>query len=227
MNRYTIGLLGGTFDPIHYGHLRAAIEIYEYLKLNEIRLIPCNQPPHRANPIANAEQRLRMTKLATLGTELKVDNCEMLREGPSYTVDSLISLRKEFPNDALCLIIGVDAFLSLPSWHQWEKIIQLANIVVMHRNQWKMPTEGILAEFLSKHRLSLNENINHFMAGKIIQCPITALAIAASQIRTLIQNGLSPDFLLPEKVLNYIKQQGLYGYPKGHFYAEPKEITHL
>ena len=131
-----IGILGGTFDPIHFGHLRSGLEVYESLEFEHIRLIPCGVPPHRELPIASNEQRLAMMRLAVEdNTKLIVDQRELQREGPSYTVDTLLELRQEFPDTPLCLIIGSDAFLGLDSWHQWKKIPQLAHLrlLVVHQ----------------------------------------------------------------------------------------------
>jgi nicotinate-nucleotide adenylyltransferase len=149
--RKSLGLFGGTFDPIHFGHLRAALEIYQNLKLDEMRIIPCKQPPHRPIPKAAPLDRIEMVRNAVINTPLMLDDREMHRDGPSYTVDTLMSFRREFPRASLCLLVGVDTFLGLTSWHQWEKIIQLANIMVMHRHGWTVPDTGIIAELLQTY----------------------------------------------------------------------------
>jgi nicotinate-nucleotide adenylyltransferase len=226
-SKKTIGILGGTFDPIHFGHLRAAQEIYERLELDEMRLMPCKQPPHRALPMASASDRLTMVRLAAKDTPFIVDDREMQRKGPSYSVDTLISLRNEFPKASLCLIIGVDAFLGLPTWHEWQKIIQLANIVVMHRSGWDIPTTGAVAELLAKHQLKTNEKMVDFTAQKITEQAITSLEIAASTIRSLIQAGHSPDFLLPSRVIDYIKQHQLYGFSGNNFLTHKTEVANI
>ena len=218
IQKSSIGLLGGTFDPIHHGHLRAAIEIYEQFQLDEIRFIPCKTPPHRTTPQSSAKNRLEMAKLAVIDTPFTIDDREMHREGPSYTVDTLISLRKENPNASLCMIVGADAFLLLPTWHQWEKIIQLANIIVMYRAGCPAPDLNTLAEPLKKHVLASHEKIIDFNCGKITQHMITSLDISASQLRHLIKTGHSTQFLLPANVLAYIEKHGLYDYP-GHYSA--------
>lgn len=213
MNRLnTIGIFGGTFDPIHFGHLRAALEIHQQFNLDETRLIPCKHPPHRSAPIASADDRLAMVQLAVLDTALSVDDREMHREGPSYTVDTLMSLRREYPKASLCLIVGSDAFLGLSTWHEWEKLIQLANIIVMIRTGSNVPETGPMVNLLSKHALTPNEQIADFSAGKIVYQKITSLDISATAIRTLIQKEKSPQFLLPVSVFDYIKQHALYHY---------------
>ena len=220
-----IGLFGGTFDPIHFGHLRSAIEISEQLNLDEIRLIPCKIPPHRTS-VVDAENRLTMTRLAVEGTHLIVDDREMYREGPSYTVDTLMSLRSEYPHASLCMIIGVDAFLGFSTWHQWEKILELTNIVVMHRPNWKMPTSGVMAEFIKKYPFSNPEALLNSPAGKITECAITILDISASHIRNLLQKNRSTQFLLPEKVIAYIKEHQLYS-TKDQIFKSQTEVAHI
>ena len=119
-----IGILGGTFDPIHFGHLRTAIELHQALDLAEVRLIPCYQPVHRKLPIASPEQRLEMAYCAIRDEPaLAIDNCEIERQRPSYTIETLEILRQKFPQTPLCLIMGIDAFLGFPSWHRYEEIL--------------------------------------------------------------------------------------------------------
>ncbi len=225
-NRKTIGILGGTFDPIHFGHLRAAIEIYEHLNLDEIRLIPCRFPPHKTTPMADAHHRLTMIRKAVQGTKLQVDECEIEREPPSYSVDTLMALRRTYPEASLCMIVGADTFIGLPQWHQWEKLIQLTNIVVTHRGDPALPKKGIIKNFLEKHALATHESIRSFTAGRIIQQRITQLDISSTQIRNIIHTKLSPHFLLPSKVWEYIQTQGLYGYNKNFVaHTHQEEIT--
>lgn len=206
----TIGILGGTFDPIHIGHLRSAIEVTESLELDEMRLLPCKYPPHRSTPTVAAEHRLNMVRLAVQGTSLQVDDREMRREGPSYSIDTLMSLKCDFPKASLCMVVGVDAFLGLTTWFQWEKLIQLANIVVMHRSGWELPETGIVAELLQEHAL-VGKKLHEVASGHIITQNISGLEISSTHIRNLISQRKSPIFLLPENVYHYIQQHGLYG----------------
>ncbi|MCK5724204.1 MAG: nicotinate-nucleotide adenylyltransferase, partial [Gammaproteobacteria bacterium] len=129
-----IGILGGTFDPIHYGHLRTALDVQQCLSLDEVRFIPCGEPPHRDKPVAESLQRLAMVRAAIAGQKgFSVDDREIRREGPSYMVDTLTSLKHDFKTESLCLILGMDAFNGLEQWHQWQQIFELANIAVMKR----------------------------------------------------------------------------------------------
>src|SRR5687768_13270840 len=119
-----IGILGGTFDPIHLGHLRMAIELYESLNLARVHLIPCYTPVHRAQTVASAEERLAMVKAAIANEPvLYADDREIKSKKPSYTIDTLLSLKEEFPDTPLCLFVGIDAFLGFLSWHRWEEIL--------------------------------------------------------------------------------------------------------
>ena len=222
--RKSIGILGGTFDPIHFGHLRAALEIFEQFSFQEVRLIPCKSPVHRTEPLASAVDRVNMVKIAIENSPLLLDEKEMRREGPSYSVDTLTELRKEYPDASLCMIIGVDAFLDLPSWHEWEKLLDLTNIIVMCRAGWEMPTNGVMYNLFKKSMLKPKENIINFNAGKILSHQITALNISASTIRGYIQSGYSPQFLLPAKVWEYIQQHALYAYCKDRLNSQIKEV---
>ena len=133
-----IGIFGGTFDPIHFGHLRPAFELSQALKLAEVRFLPAGNPPHRQATLASAEVRLAMVKAAVAGEKrFVVDDREVRRVGASYSVDTLTELRAEFPDRSLCLMLGMDAFLGLPNWHRWRDILDLAHVVVWRRPGWK------------------------------------------------------------------------------------------
>jgi len=206
-----IGILGGTFDPIHFGHLRTALELYQALDLAEVRFIPCYQPVHRKLPIASSEDRLAMVRSAIAGEPaFSVDPCEIHRKGPSYMIDTLEDLRKKLPDTPLCLIIGIDAFLGFPSWHRYEEILQLANLVVAHRPQYHLPHTGTVAE-LMKQRLTHNPAaIHENLAGHLVLHPVTPLEISATDIRKQIAMGRNPRYLLPDSVYKYIQQHGVY-----------------
>jgi nicotinate-nucleotide adenylyltransferase len=206
-----IGVLGGTFDPIHIGHLRMAIEVYEKLKLGRIHVIPCYQPAHRKPPIATPEERLAMLKCAVDNQPaLYADSREIDRKGPSYMVETLADLRKEMPNSPLCLLLGVDTFLGLPTWHHFEEILNLAHIIVVPRATSQLPTTGILSELINTYLKAEITYIHENSAGGILQLPIPLLDISASNIRKLIAMGSNPRYLLPDNVYHYIQQHGTY-----------------
>ncbi len=204
-----IGIMGGTFDPVHYGHLRPAIDVANTLGLDHVRLIPSAQPPHRDAPVANAKQRLTLLQLATKAApELDVDDRELMRDGPSYTIDTLKSLRTDFPENPLYLLLGTDAFLGLYQWHQWQDILNYANIVVMQRPQQQLAIPEQMQTWFDAHHTDSTEPT---LAGNVLTVPVTQLAISATQIRGLLERGASPQFLLPDSVIQLIEMLGLYG----------------
>ena len=206
-----VGILGGTFDPIHFGHLRSAVEVREYLALDELRLVPNATPPHRDVPGATAQQRLEMVCLATESDDqLLVDDCELRRERPSYTVETLEALRAELGADAgLFLIVGWDAFCGLPGWYRWESLLELASLVVLQRPEQDQELPEVLKDLLAARSVG-DASAMKATHGEILCLAQTPLAISATHIRSLITLGHSPRFLLPDAVLGYIESQGLY-----------------
>lgn len=198
---------------MHFGHLRSALEVLEGLQLAEVRLIPCHIPPHRDQPQHGADCRLELLQLAVADVPgLVVDERELRRSGPSYTVDTLASLRREFSQTPLCLIIGMDSFLSLPSWHRWRELTDLAHLVVLSRPGYELKLEGELADWLPGRRLEAPQQLAETLAGKVYFHPVTQLDISATQIRRLIGSGRIPRFLQPEAVWERIVARGLYGW---------------
>lgn len=207
-----IGVLGGTFDPIHYGHLRPALEVFETLGLAELRLIPAGVPPHRGRPVASTAQRLAMVQAAIEGLAgWRVDSREMDRPGPSYMVDTLASLRAEIGAAPLVLLLGQDAYGALDRWHQWTRILDLAHVVVMARPGSALPTAGIMGTVTARRRVDAPEALRQHPAGRIYPCPVTQLAISGTAIRALVAAGRSARFLLPDAVLALLHQWRLYG----------------
>lgn len=205
-----IGILGGTFDPIHFGHLRPALEIVQQLGLRELRLIPSRVPPHRPSPQAPARHRLAMVERAIAGVPgFRVDTRELERRGPSFTVDTLRDLRRELrPECALLLLMGMDAFLGLHRWDRWEEIPTLAHLVVAHR-PGSTPPVGAPPLAVAP----ITDSVSALRVrpwGRTFFQPVTQLDIAATRIRDDLRLGRSPRFLLPDSVLQYIDEQGLY-----------------
>ena len=204
----TVAIFGGTFDPIHFGHLRTALELKQNLKLDEMRLIPCHVPAHRTQPHYSAQDRLRMVELAVAPEpELSCDSREIEREGVSYMADTLAILRDELGDQiSLILVVGMDSFLSLPSWHEWEEIPQLAHIIVAARPGASGPTQGIMERFLHAREATDIAELKASGFGRVLVQRMTPLAISSTHIRALIQQKLSPRYLLPESVWDYMER---------------------
>jgi len=207
-----IGVLGGTFDPVHYGHLRSALEIQQCLGLDEVRLVPSHVPPHRSQPAASPQQRLAMLSAAVSGYPVfKVDGREFNRAGPSYTLDTLKSFREDMVGTDICLLIGMDAFRSFTSWHRWREFPEYCHLVVMNRPGTELPEQGDLADFIRLHRVMDAEKLKSQSSGLLLFQQVSQLEISASQVRGILAVGQDAGFLLPERVLEIIKKEGLYG----------------
>jgi nicotinate-nucleotide adenylyltransferase len=206
-----VGVLGGTFDPVHFGHLRAAVEAREKLGLENLRLIPAGRPAHRAQPAASAGQRLEMLRLAIAGCPgLHCDDREVRRPGVSWMVDTLDEMRRESGSSPLLLLIGQDAANALDRWHEWRRLFELAHIVVMRRPEAHFECVGELREQIDSRRVSDPSALHRAAAGCVLSLEITQLDISSTLIRRLIAEGRSAHFLLPERVIEYIRTEGLY-----------------
>mgnify|MGYP000064129406 FL=1 len=213
-----LGLFGGTFDPVHFGHLRLAEESISHLGLAGVRWIPAGQPPHRGQPQVTAQQRLQMVLRSTAGNpRFSVDPSEVNAAAPSYTVHTLERLRAELgPDQSLVLLVGADAFAGLPTWHRWRDIFALAHVAVSHRPGFPVEANSLaheLATEFNDRRLPDPAALQNAAAGGIVTFAMTQLAISATQIRTLLSNGKSARYLLPDSVLDYITHHQLYKSP--------------
>ena len=208
-----LGILGGTFDPIHYGHLRPAQEVLRALDLAEIRLIPAANPPHRHPPVATAAQRLRMAELAAASVSgFAVDDREFRRGGLSYTVLTLESLRQESGTRPLCLLMGMDAFAGLETWYQWERLPELAHLVVMTRPGWILPARAVLPAWARDRTEREPDKLAQVGAGKVYFQAVTPQDISATQIREAIGRGEPVEKSLPPAVLEYIRTHHIYSH---------------
>jgi nicotinate-nucleotide adenylyltransferase len=206
-----IGMFGGTFDPLHIGHLRSALEVAEFMALDELRLIPSARPPHRSTPQVSASDRLAMVELAVAGLPpLCVDDRELKRDKPSYSIDTLESLRAELgADDQLFLLLGWDAFCGLPSWHRWTELLEHCHILVLQRPDADSDAPEALRNLLAAR--SVNDPLSlSGPGGQISFVWQTPLAVSATQIRALLADGKSIRFLVPDAVLAYIHAHGLY-----------------
>lgn len=202
-----IGIFGGTFDPIHYGHLRTALEVAEHFGLTSMYLIPGKVPPHRPQPQANAAQRLAMLQAAVANEPtLVIDDRELKREGLSYTVLTLESLRAELgEQEPILLTLGVDAFLHFQTWYRWQDILNLAHLVVVHRPGYRLPPQGWYTEKLTESIQTVTAN-----AGNVFTLGVTQLDISATHLRALLNAGKNARYLLPDSVIDYIQRYKLY-----------------
>lgn len=206
-----IGLLGGTFDPIHIGHLRAALEVAEQFALDELRLIPSARPPHRGTPQVSAQARLDMVRLAVADVPpLNVDDRELWRDRPSWTIDTLESLRAELGAEVqLLLLVGWDAFCGLPTWHRWQELLDHCHILVLQRPDAGSEAPEALRNLLAARSVADPQALKG-PAGQIAFVWQMPLAISATQVRERLGSGRSIRFLVPDAVLAYIHAHGLY-----------------
>ncbi|GAB2181005.1 nicotinate-nucleotide adenylyltransferase [Denitratisoma sp. agr-D3] len=210
-----LGILGGTFDPVHNAHLRLAEEARERLDLAGVLLIPAGLPPHRQPPQAAPNQRLAMVRQAVAANPaLTVDAAEIEATGPSYTVPTLERLRREHGDRrSLVLLLGADAFLGLTTWHRWQDLFGLAHIAIATRPSHVLEPDhmapALAAEFVARQTRSAAD-LAASPAGRIVPFGITPLDISATAIRAALSTGRSARYLLPDGVLDYISLHRLY-----------------
>ncbi|MFW0072742.1 MAG: nicotinate-nucleotide adenylyltransferase [Coxiella-like endosymbiont] len=208
-----LGLLGGTFDPIHKAHLFIIKELANKLQFKEIQLIPCGHPPHRNTPIASPTDRIKMIKRAIINIpHLKINGIETRRKGLSYTIDTLKSLRVSFPRQSLCFIMATDAFLHFNQWNEYKSILRYCHLIVINRPGYPLLKEKWLDELLLQHQTRKEDDLNRAQSGKIMIQHIPTISVSATEIRCYLKEGndaaVKP--LLPEKVFDYIKNKRLY-----------------
>ncbi len=207
-----VAIFGGTFDPVHYGHLRAAAEISERLKVSDFRLVPAGRPPHRNGTWAEAFHRLAMLELAVAPySDLHVDAREVLRSGPSFMVDTLQSVRSDVGDVPLLLCVGQDAANHLDRWERWEQLLDLSHLVVMTRPSSEPDYPDRLEQVLKKRKVKRARELMGSPAGLVCHVEVTQLAISSTDIRHQLEHGWDPRFLLPATVLAYIRKHRLYG----------------
>ncbi|MDD5295273.1 MAG: nicotinate-nucleotide adenylyltransferase [Rhodocyclaceae bacterium] len=208
------GILGGTFDPVHYGHLRLAEEALQALGLGAVRWIPAGRPPHRGDPLVTADERLEMVRRAIAGNAaFQLDEAEVRAEAPSYTVTTLERLRRELGAvQPLVLLMGADAFLGLATWRRWQELFDLAHIAVATRPGHELDIAAMPEPLAREFRVrgGTRDDLGSSPAGRVCSFAITPLDISATDIRETLGEGRSPRYLLPDPVLAYIQQHGLY-----------------
>ena len=207
-----VGVLGGTFDPVHNGHSRIALDIADKCDLDTVLLVPNAQSPLRDEAQATAADRLAMLKsVVDSDSRLQLDDRELQRPPPSFTVDTLQALREGMPTTALCFILGMDAFMQFHRWHRWRDILQLAHLVVARRpgNELKISDAGLQA--LLDECVTVNvDDLHRQVAGRIFICDVTQVDVSATHVRKNVNKGLSIEGLVAEPVAQYINEHRLY-----------------
>jgi nicotinate-nucleotide adenylyltransferase len=209
-----IGVFGGMFDPIHFGHLRTAHELHELLGLESVAFVPAGDPPHRAAPLADAKTRLAMVR-AAVGDDPRffVDDRELRRPGPSYTILTLEALRAERGLQPIVLIMGMDAFAGIERWHRAGELLSFAHIVIALRPKAPAPREGLAARLLHDHRCDDPARFAASPAGLVHVSENTQLDLSSSAVRAVIAAGRDPRYLMPEAARRIILATGSYARP--------------
>lgn len=210
LNR-AIGILGGTFDPIHNGHLRPCLDLLQQLDLAEVKLLPNHIPPHKAAPGSSSAHRLTMAELAVQDcAEISIDARELRRDKASYTIDTLIELAQDYPETPICFLIGMDSLNNLHLWHRWQELLNYCHLVVSYRPGYAVTLAPEVQAVFEQVKTTDSQAIHAQRHGRILLWPSTQLDISATRIRYLIKNQQNPMFLLPDNVLTYIRQHNLY-----------------
>ncbi|MCH8499203.1 MAG: nicotinate-nucleotide adenylyltransferase [Marinobacter sp.] len=206
-------VFGGTFDPVHHGHLRMAVELKERLGVSSVHLMPSKAPPHRPQPGASAEERLALLALAVNGEPgLQVDDRELRRDSLSWTADSLQQLRDELgPACPLAMVVGTDAFAGFDSWRDWQRIPELAHIVVIRRLGAELAAGSAPSQLQQARAADSVEALHRQPAGLVLSLALPVLDISATMVRQRLASGRSARYLVPDRVLQEIQARGLYG----------------
>lgn len=206
-----IGFLGGTFDPIHFGHLRPALEISEALSLRQLFIMPNHIAPHKSASHASATQRSEMVRLAIQHQPgISLDTRELNRTAPSYTIDTLKELKAIYPTTPLCFIMGMDSLISFDTWFRWQEILNYCHLVISQRPQWNGQLNSVIQEVVDRCTTTDRQELHNLQAGRIYFQHTRQFDISSTDIRQLLKENSSIDYLLPEAVHDYIKQHRLY-----------------
>lgn len=202
-------VLGGLFDPVHKGHVSAALFALEFLSVQRLKMIPCHLPNHKVVPATQSEHRLAMLKLATASyPQIEIDQIELERDQVSYSVDTLTELKKR--HSVLVFVLGVDSFNSLPQWHDWQKILELSHLLVLPRHGSTLADETLRAVDIEHRQVHTGEQMLVNTSGKIIFCENFDYDVASSEIRKKITRGDDVSAALDAKVVQYINDNCLY-----------------
>lgn len=212
VNNMSVALFGGTFNPVHFGHVKIAAELAELLQVQSMRMLPCAFPPHRDQPAVAAKQRLAMLQLA-IGEQsaLKADDLELHRAAPSYSIDTVQLVRQEIGEQTpLFLCVGMDSLVTLDSWQRWHELLDHCHIVIPSRPGWQAPSQGVLADWIAQHRCDDLAAVKKCSRGHVHFCDLTLLDLSSTNIRDKIKQGESINFMTPDTVVDYIQKHHLY-----------------
>jgi nicotinate-nucleotide adenylyltransferase len=212
-NSMAVAIFGGTFDPIHNGHLTIASDLAQLLGVSEVRMVPCAYPPHRGEPNVSTEHRRAMlaTALSHNDYPLIIDDIELRRSAPSYSINTVKLLRQEIGAVApLFMCIGMDALSKLDSWHQWQQILDFCHIAVSSRPGYEQPQAGPLTAWIACHRSDDLREIKRKPSGCIYFCDLSMLDISSTNIRVKVGKGDDVRRMLPDSVISYIQKNRLY-----------------
>jgi len=210
-NKHPIGLFGGTFDPIHSGHLKIAEQLIDLLDLQCMQFIPNKHPMYRDKPVANAKHRLAMTRIATAHyPKFIVNDVEINRPGPTYTIDTITAIREQIPKQPLCLLIGEDVFASMNGWHDWKKIPDMVHLIIIDRPGVTHPYNSEIQALFDERKTHDTHSLSKKPGGKIIRHLIDPLTISATKVRKKLKTGEDVSREVPPEVLRYIEQHHLY-----------------
>lgn len=211
MTKQAIGFLGGSFDPIHNGHLLPAIEVAQALNLKQLFLMPNHIAPHKAGSHCNAEQRCEMVRLAISDKkQLHIDTRELNRHSASYTIDTLKEIRAQHATTPICFMMGMDSLINFSSWYQWQDILNYCHLIICARPGWEGEFNDTIQALLKAHKTTEMTDLHQLLAGKIYFQPIIQFDISSTQIRHNIKHNVSVENLLPDTVYHYIKRHQLY-----------------
>ncbi len=207
-----IGILGGTFDPIHFGHINPLLEVKHTLELDQIWLMPNHIPPHKQQPNSTTAHRLAMANLVCQQyPELTLCDIEAKRNTPSYSVTTLQALKRENPHDQLLFIMGMDSFINLPKWYQWQQLFELCHIVVYQRPDWSIKLNPQMQQLLLERQGNKTDLIEDKQScGLIFHVQVTQQPYSSTEIRSQLSRQQLNNDALPQVVINYIRQHNLY-----------------